>query len=100
MRSYSGLEGLSPEQREATLERVVLEVSLTFPDDHQPRVMTRSWSWRRVQDVGMPELGDPAEMTFLTNPSRSWPDPQGPIFVKADVVAGREYDAREWLDLL
>lgn len=101
MSSYSGLEGLPPEQREAMLARVVLEVALTFPEGHQPRVMTRSWTRKDIgQEPGMPELGDAAEHTFLVNPTRSWPNPQDPIFVKADVVPGREYDAREWLDLL
>jgi hypothetical protein len=37
---------------------------------------------------------------WMVNPRKSWPHPQDPITFKVEVTAGREADARAWLDEL
>lgn len=81
-------------------DHVCVEVKVHFPEGHQPRVAMRTWTFGDVREHGPPELGDPADCAFLTNPRRAWPHPRGPITFEADAVPGREYDAQEWLDLL
>lgn len=99
--SSEPLEGL-PLDVEAVEDRVVLKVLLVAADatGQKPRELTREWTLRQVQESGVPDLGDPAELEFLAEPRRSWPNPRGPIVISALVVPGHEYDAQEWLGLL
>lgn len=65
----------------------VLTARFTLPDGSY---LVRAW----VASDEIPEAlkGGPPE--WLDNPSRSWPDPRGPIMLTGIVKAGREAEAR------
>ena len=73
----------------------VLRIVLSFPDGAQ---LENTWTWG---DISM--LEDPSPYSsppdWLMEPSRSWPDPAGPIILYGKVPEGFEAIARRYLRL-
>lgn len=97
---YTGMEGLSPEERETQNAKVMIVARIVFVADRVPAQQEREWTWGDAQTGKLPDMGDPFKLPFLTEPRRSWPRPQGPIIFSALVPVGQEDDAIEWLTAL
>lgn len=55
--------------------------------------IVREWSLNDRPPVKTPELPE-----FLVHPHRRWDHPQDPVTFLADVLPGREADARAWIE--
>ncbi len=71
-------------------KRPLVELRLVFADGTQD---SRFWC---LEDRPLPEQFDQPD--WMREPRKSWPHPQDPIIFSALVEAGREFEARDWLD--
>jgi hypothetical protein len=76
-------------------DAIVLRAIFSLP--HGPALI-REWTWDQVRagESAFVHLGPPH---WLIEPEMSWPDPQGPVEVRANVPSGLEHAARELLGL-
>lgn len=80
----------------SVLDRPLIEVRAVFADGSQE---SRYWTMNDMRDK-RPDLDLPEWPDWMREPRKTWAHPQDPITYSFLVVAGREADARAWMEAL